>query len=74
MATPTFPEVYEAHAATVLRTLRRLGVRDGDVEDVAQEVFVVVHRKLPEFAGRSSLKTWVVGSKAAPVPEAEAAD
>lgn len=61
MATPTFHEVYEAHAATVLRTLRRLGVREGDVEDVAQEVFVVVHRKLPEFAARSSVKTWVVG-------------
>ncbi|MGV3626042.1 MAG: RNA polymerase sigma factor [Archangium sp.] len=61
MASPTFPEVYETYAATVLRTLRRLGVREGDVEDVAQEVFVVVHRKLPEFAGRSSLKTWLVG-------------
>lgn len=58
---PSFAEVYDAHAGVVLRTLRRLGVREGDVEDVAQEVFVVIHRKLPEFAGRSSLKTWVVG-------------
>jgi RNA polymerase sigma-70 factor (ECF subfamily) len=58
---PTFARVYEAHAATVLRTLRRLGVREADLEDVAQEVFVVIHRKLPEFAGRSSVKTWVVG-------------
>ena len=58
---PPFARVYELHAATVLRTLKRLGVRPADLEDVAQEVFLVVHRKLGEFAGRSSLKTWVVG-------------
>ena len=56
-----FEDIYEAHASRVLRTLRRLGVREADLEDVAQEVFVVVHRKLPEFAGRSSLKTWLFG-------------
>ena len=56
-----FEKIYEAHASRVLRTLRRLGVRDADLEDVAQGVFVVVHRKLPEFAGRSSLKTWLFG-------------
>ena len=41
--------------------MRRLGVREADLEDVAQEVFMVVHRKLPEFAGRSTLKTWLFG-------------
>lgn len=56
-----FEKIYEAHASRVLRALRRLGVREADLEDVAQEVFVVVHRKLPEFAGRSSLKTWLFG-------------
>jgi RNA polymerase sigma-70 factor (ECF subfamily) len=58
---PSFEEIYERHASGVLRTLRRLGVREADLEDVAQEVFVVVHRKLPEFAGRSTLKTWLYG-------------
>jgi RNA polymerase sigma-70 factor, ECF subfamily len=57
----TFIEVYEAHAATVLRSLRRLGIREADLEDIAQEVFVIVHRKLAEFEGRSSLKTWLFG-------------
>lgn len=56
-----FVTVYESSAANVLRSLRRLGVREADLEDAAQEIFVVVHRKLPEFAGRSSLKTWVFG-------------
>lgn len=58
---PDFVAIYESYAPTVLRSLRRLGVREADLEDAAQEVFVVVHRKLPEFAGRSSLKTWLFG-------------
>jgi len=58
---PVFQDVYARHAAFVWRTLRRLGVREADVEDVAQETFVVVHRKLSEFNGLSSIKTWVFG-------------
>lgn len=58
---PAFSEVYRGNAALVLRTLRRLGVRDAELEDVAQEVFLVVHRKLPQFEGRASLKTWLYG-------------
>jgi RNA polymerase sigma-70 factor (ECF subfamily) len=57
----TFAQVYEQHAAFVWRSLRRLGVREADLEDVTQEVFVVVHRKLPEFDGRSTVKTWLFG-------------
>jgi RNA polymerase sigma-70 factor (ECF subfamily) len=53
--------VFRDHAAYVWRVLRRLGVEERDVEDVCQEVFVVVHRRLPEFEGRSSLRTWVYG-------------
>ena len=45
----------------VWRALRRLGVPEADVEDVCQEVFVVVHRKLGDFEGRSSLRTWIYG-------------
>lgn len=56
-----FGQVYQEHAAFVWRSLRRLGVRPSDLEDVAQDVFVVVHRKLPEFDGRSSVRTWVFG-------------
>jgi RNA polymerase sigma-70 factor (ECF subfamily) len=43
------------------RALRRLGVAESDVEDACQEVFVVVHRRLPEFEHRSSITTWVYG-------------
>lgn len=57
----TVGEVFREHAPFVWRALRRLGVREADVEDVCQEVFVVVHRRLPEFEGRSSVRTWVYG-------------
>ena len=58
---PSFAELYEAHAGFVWRSLRRLGVPDADVEDATQEVFVVMHRKLPEFNHHSTVKTWVFG-------------
>lgn len=41
--------------------MRRLGLREADADDLAQEVFLVVHRKLPEFEGRSKLSTWIYG-------------
>lgn len=64
-ASPTpaasFREVFDVHAPQVFRTLRRFGVRDADTADVCQEVFVVVHRRLPDFDGTSSLRTWIYG-------------
>jgi RNA polymerase sigma-70 factor, ECF subfamily len=36
-------------------------VRESDIEDVCQEVFVVVHRRLGDFEGRSTVKTWIYG-------------
>lgn len=56
-----FADVFREHAPYAWRVLRRLGVREADVEDLCQEVFVVVHRKLPEFEGRSSVRTWIYG-------------
>jgi RNA polymerase sigma-70 factor (ECF subfamily) len=53
--------VFREHAAYAWRVLRRLGVGESDVEDVCQEVFLIVHKKLGGFEGRSSLRTWVYG-------------
>jgi RNA polymerase sigma-70 factor (ECF subfamily) len=39
----------------------RLGVRADDVEDVVQEVFLVIHRRLGEFHGLSTMRTWIYG-------------
>ena len=52
-------QAYEQHFEFVWRSLRRLGVPEGMAEDAVQEVFLVAHRKLPEFRGNSSLRTWL---------------
>jgi RNA polymerase sigma-70 factor (ECF subfamily) len=56
-----FSAAFREHAPYAWRVLRRLGVAEADIEDVCQEVFVVVLRKLPEFEGRSSMRTWIFG-------------
>jgi RNA polymerase sigma-70 factor, ECF subfamily len=58
---PSLREIHDAHAAYVWRALRYLGVREADLPDAAQEVFLVVHRRLAEFEGRSALRTWLHG-------------
>jgi RNA polymerase sigma-70 factor (ECF subfamily) len=52
--------VFEEHAPYVWRALRRLGVAEADADDVCQDVFIVVHRKLGTFHG-GSLRTWLYG-------------
>jgi RNA polymerase sigma-70 factor (ECF subfamily) len=54
-------EVYRAHGDFVWATLQRMGVRDADLHDQLQEVFIVVHRRLGDFEGRSALTTWLFG-------------
>ena len=58
---PEFERLFRELAPYVLRVLPRLGVAARDVDDVAQDVFCVVHRGLPNFERRSSVKTWVYG-------------
>ncbi len=60
-AAPSFEHVFQEHAAFVWRALRRLGVHASDVEDVCQEVFLTVHRRLDAFEARASLRTWIYG-------------
>ena len=58
---PNFADVYETYFDFVWRSARRLGVRDASLDDVLQDVFVTVYRRLPAFEGRSLLKTWIYG-------------
>ena len=59
--TPSFEAVYDAYFPYIWRSVLRLGVPLAQADDVVQEVFVVVHRKLGSFEGRSSIKTWLYG-------------
>jgi RNA polymerase sigma-70 factor (ECF subfamily) len=56
---PSFEQIYEEYFEFAWTMLRRFGVRGAHLEDAVQELFIVVHRRLGEFAGRSSLKTWL---------------
>ena len=58
---PPFEAVYDEHVDFVWRSARRLGIDEASVDDVVQHVFLVVHRRLPTFEGRSSMKTWLFG-------------
>jgi len=50
---PGFDEVYSSHFHEVCRWLHAMGCREADLEDLAQEVFLVVRRKLDRFDGRN---------------------
>lgn len=52
-------QIYREHIEFVWAVLRRLGVDEADVEDAAQDVFVVAHRRLGEFEGRAVVRTWL---------------
>lgn len=53
--------IYREHADFVWRTLQRMGVDEHHLDDVSQEVFVVVMRKLSTFDGSSLMTTWLYG-------------
>ena len=53
--------LYEEHFAFVWRSLRALGVQPELLDDAAQEVFLVVHRRSEDFERRSSIRTWLFG-------------
>jgi RNA polymerase sigma-70 factor (ECF subfamily) len=61
VAPPSFDDVYETYFGFVWRNVLNRGVPAAAVDDVVQEVFMVVHRKLAGFEGRSSLRTWLAG-------------
>lgn len=53
--------IYRAHARFVWLSLQRLGVHPSDVEDVAQDVFLIVHRRLNSYDRRARITTWLFG-------------
>ncbi|MET0388210.1 MAG: sigma-70 family RNA polymerase sigma factor, partial [Polyangiales bacterium] len=58
---PTFREIYDDYFGFVWRSAANRGIPSSALDDVTQEVFIVVARKLPEFEGRSSARTWLAG-------------
>jgi len=58
-ARPSFRHVFDAECAYVWTTLRRLGVPERDVEDVAHETFLRVASHLDEYDPSRPLRPWL---------------
>lgn len=58
--TARFERIYRETAPIVLRALRRL-VPESSVNDAAQDVFLIVARRIDDFEDRSKASTWVYG-------------
>jgi len=56
---PDFPTIYDRYFAFVWRLAANSRVPHSHLDDVVQETFLVIHRRLPSFEGRSSLRTWI---------------
>jgi RNA polymerase sigma-70 factor (ECF subfamily) len=54
-----FDELYRLHSTRVYNLACRFAGNQGDGEDLLQEVFVQVFRKLDSFKGDSALGTWI---------------
>ena len=58
-AKPDFETVYAEHFRFVWRAVRGLGVGAANVDDVTQEVFLVVHRRLSTLDDPRALQAWL---------------
>lgn len=56
---PSFVEIYDAHIDYLWRAALRMGLDQASAEDVVQQTFVVAFRRLDDFEGRASLRTWL---------------
>jgi RNA polymerase sigma-70 factor (ECF subfamily) len=56
-----FRTMFELEMGYVMRTLRRLSVAPGDVEDMAHEVFLAAHGQLDRYDPSRPLKPWLFG-------------
>jgi RNA polymerase sigma factor (sigma-70 family) len=58
---PDFREVYHRYVTFVWSCARRMGVRENEIDDVVQEVFIVIHGKLATLIQPDSLRSWIYG-------------
>jgi RNA polymerase sigma-70 factor, ECF subfamily len=56
-----FRTVYQCEAPYVWRTLRRLGVRGRDLEDLTHDTFMAAYRRFDEFDTTRAVRPWLFG-------------
>jgi RNA polymerase sigma-70 factor (ECF subfamily) len=54
-----FEQLYREQSPRVFALARRMSGSPDVAEDLVQEIFLLVHRKLPGFKGESAIGTWV---------------
>ena len=60
-ASQSFEAVYEEQVDFVWRNAQRFGIGDDALDDVVQQVFLVVHRRLAEAPLDVPMRAWVFG-------------
>lgn len=58
---PEFDDLFLAHYGFVCRALHGMGVDAASVEDLAQDVFVVLHRRLADYDQQRDVRSWLWG-------------
>jgi RNA polymerase sigma-70 factor, ECF subfamily len=56
-----FDHIYEHEFGYMVKTLRRLGIPERDLADVAQEVFLRVYEALPTYDPERPVRPWLFG-------------
>ena len=56
-----FTNTFRSEISFVCRSLRRLGVADRDVEDLAHETFLTLHRRRDDWDRSRPLRPWLFG-------------
>ncbi len=54
-----FRAIFRSECSYVFHSLRRLGVHERDLEDVAHDVFLAIHKKLDEYDPARPLRPWI---------------
>jgi RNA polymerase sigma factor (sigma-70 family) len=57
----SFSEAFRRHYGLVHRMLGVYGVDDALLDDAAQDVFLVVHRRWHDYDGRTAFRSWLIG-------------
>jgi RNA polymerase sigma-70 factor, ECF subfamily len=55
---PAWRQLYDAHFEFVERICRRLGTPDSELDDVAQDIFLIAYRRLSDFR-EGRVTTWL---------------
>jgi RNA polymerase sigma-70 factor (ECF subfamily) len=58
---PDIGAIFDEHFDFVWNTLRRLGVRAEDIEDLAHEVFLKVYGRLDDYDSSRPFRPWLAG-------------